>query len=95
MKMHVTTTCTGCDGDCRVMHPLWKQYNAQLGQLSQDDFFWEAGYLPTDKLPDLMINCEACKGTGEVATWLPIAQVMKGLQLLGVVLYKVLGGAPL
>lgn len=99
MKKHfllpATTVCRTCDGDCFVMHPTWKEYNAQMGVYAVPDFFLNKGYLPGEALPPARIACPTCKGLGEVANATPATPRTGIRHYLGRLLYKLLGGAPL
>ncbi len=92
--VRATTPCHTCDEDCYVVHPTWKRYGAQLGNLTVPEFFLSEGYLPGEALPPARIICPTCKGLGELATTVPATRPSEGFSLAGF-FYKILGGAPL
>lgn len=87
--------CRTCNGDCRMVHPHWQQYHAQIGVYTIADFFLNLGYLPNENLPPVMVACPTCSGVGQVPAPVPVATNTGLLHQLGMWLYKWLGGVPL
>lgn len=87
--------CRTCNRKCRIVHPHWQQYYAQIAVYTVPEFFLKLGYLPDEHLPPAMITCPTCQGVGEVSALVPVAEHSGLWQQLGIVVYKWMGGAPL
>ncbi|MDO7849204.1 hypothetical protein Q5H92_22765 [Hymenobacter sp. M29] len=95
MNKRIIQSCRTCEGDCRVVHPHWKQYHAQAGNFTVAEFFLQLGYLPSEALPPITVACPTCQGVGEVPAPRAAAQPLSLWEEFALLLYKILGGAPL
>lgn len=77
MKIHITETCTTCDGGQHIIHPDWDLYHAQMASMTEDEFFLDMGVLPGEKRPPQIILCPACGGKGEVPVWVSLQRFME------------------
>jgi hypothetical protein len=98
MTVNVMQPCPTCKGNKKQVHPLWwalyKRRDTEP-ELKAADFFLEHHILKTAERPSIIIPCQKCKGTGEVATWVPLKVFLELVHQAGMGLYKMLGGAPL
>ena len=98
MKINVTQPCPACKGKKKQVHPHWLGLYKRRDHepdLKAADYFLELGILTPAERPQLIIPCQKCAGTGEVAVWVPLKRFLELLQQAGHNLYKILGGAPL